>query len=170
MQIFHKMFTIANCTEKEEMTWRWQPVPGYSAGFAPQVEQKQGWVGLDIQVQTPGVRELSEEQSRRKKSTLDFNTKIFLFLLTKYPVWSPSTDRSHFACEASTLPLPCWCQIQHVSQLSVMPAWLILWGCEFDDKISYLDKSHKSVHQWHNGLSWNTTYLGTHKPWIRARL
>ena len=75
MQIFHKMFTIANCTEKEEMTWRWQPVPGYSAGFAPQVEQKQGWVGLDIQVQTPGVRELSEEQSRRKKSTLDFNTK-----------------------------------------------------------------------------------------------
>ena len=50
-------------------------VPGYSAGFAPQVEQKQGLVGLDIQVQTPDPRELSEDQSRRKKeSTLDFNT------------------------------------------------------------------------------------------------
>ena len=57
-----------------------------------------------------------------------------------------------------------------VSQPSVEPAWLILWGCDFIDKISYLDKSHKSVHQWHNRLSWNTTYLGTQKLWIRASL
>ena len=26
---------------------------------------------------------------------------------TRYPVCSPSTDLSHFACEASTLPRPC---------------------------------------------------------------
>ena len=42
--------------------------------------------------------------------------------------------------------------------------------CDFNEKISYLDKSHKSVHQWHNRLSWNTTYLGTQKPWIPASL
>ena len=36
---------------------RGQPVPGYSAGCAPQEGQKQGLVGLDIQVQTPDARD-----------------------------------------------------------------------------------------------------------------
>ena len=40
---------------------RGQPVPGYSAGCAPQEGQKQGLVGLDIQVQTPDAREFFQE-------------------------------------------------------------------------------------------------------------
>ena len=53
------IFTISNCTKKMSCV-RGQPVPGYSAGCAPQEGQKQGLVGLDIQEQTPGPRELSE--------------------------------------------------------------------------------------------------------------
>ena len=81
-------------------------------------------------------------------------------LCTRYPVWRPSTDRSHFACEASTLPLPCKYHITSPSFVDIIID-IINQSVIQNQFLLYLDEPHQSLNQRHNGLSWDTSYLIT---------
>ena len=129
---------------------RGQPVPGYSAGCAPQEGQKQGLVGLDIQVQTPDARDFFFKSFNvmRIRLHLRSNTgemvstieNFYFYLGWKYLLFfddSPyqvscvkSKHRSKPLCmwgiySSPSLLILRFSTLDMLSQPSVEPAWLV---------------------------------------------